>query len=158
MYNEKRLHISGASSQILIITERYTAFSCSLFVHYYLKKAWNNTIIQNANNCLKWRYIYVFWMFIKSSKTHWGCSIPVRVTSVRTRKQRNIAVSEFCFLCENAICSLFVLYFKKRRFSEPEVIHLPAPFYCLKNQVLHWLLRKLSPVLLPTYDSRYYLL
>ena len=26
-------------SQILIIMERYTAISCSLFVHYYLKKA-----------------------------------------------------------------------------------------------------------------------
>ena len=79
----------------------------------------------------------IYQTLFKITKTQDLISIPVRVTSVRTRKQRNIAVSEFCFLCENAICSLFVLYFKKRRFSEPEVIHLPAPFYCLKNQVLH---------------------
>ena len=39
-------------------------------------------------------------------------SIPVRVTIQRSRKQRNIAVSEFCFYSENKVCSLSVLYFE----------------------------------------------
>ena len=39
-------------------------------------------------------------------------SIPVRVTIQRSRKQRNIAVSEFFFYSENPLCSLSVLYFE----------------------------------------------
>ena len=71
---------------------------------------------------------------VKTSPFHGGImgSIPVRVTIQRSRKQRNIAVSEFCFLCKNAICSLFVLYFKNAC-SEPEVTYLSAHFYLCEN-------------------------
>ena len=36
-------------------------------------------------------------MFLKSSKTHWVCSIPVRVTFDESRKHRRYVVSEFLF-------------------------------------------------------------
>ena len=37
-------------------------------------------------------------------------SIPVRVTILNSRKQRNIAVSEFFFYTENVLCPLLVRY------------------------------------------------
>ena len=37
-------------------------------------------------------------------------SIPVRVTIKHSRKQRNIAVSEFFFYTENVLCPLLVRY------------------------------------------------
>ena len=39
-------------------------------------------------------------------------SIPVRVTIQRSRKQRNIAVSEFFFYTENRVCPLLVRYWE----------------------------------------------
>ena len=54
---------------------------------------------------------------INQKKQHssalWGSlsgSIPVRVTRIYARKQRNIAVSEFFFYSENRVCPLLVRY------------------------------------------------
>ena len=49
---------------------------------------------------------------VKTSPFHGGImgSIPVRVTNHCSRKQRNIAVSEFFFYTENRLCPLLVRY------------------------------------------------
>ena len=49
---------------------------------------------------------------VKTSPFHGGImgSIPVRVTIQRSRKQRNIAVSEFFFYTENRVCPLLVRF------------------------------------------------
>ena len=49
---------------------------------------------------------------VKTSPFHGGImgSIPVRVTIQHSRKQRNIAVSEFFFYTENRVCPLLVRY------------------------------------------------
>ena len=48
-----------------------------------------------------------FRILLKAAERLGIFSIPVRVTIQRSRKQRKYVVPEFCFLCENAICSLF---------------------------------------------------
>lgn len=49
---------------------------------------------------------------VKTPPFHGGImgSIPVRVTIQHSRKQRNIAVSEFFFYSENRLCPLLVRY------------------------------------------------
>ena len=49
---------------------------------------------------------------VKTPPFHGGImgSIPVRVTIQRSRKLRNIAVSEFFFYTENRVCPLLVRY------------------------------------------------
>ena len=49
---------------------------------------------------------------VKTPPFHGGImgSIPVRVTNSSSRKQRNIAVSEFFFYTENRVCPLLVRY------------------------------------------------
>ena len=53
-----------------------------------------------------------FRILLKAAERLGIFSIPVRVTIQRSRKQRNIAVSEFFFYSENPLCSLSVLYFE----------------------------------------------
>ena len=82
-------------------------------------------------------------------------SIPVRGTRPYARKQRKYVVSGFFFYSENPLCSLSVLYFENAEFWA----RFQAPFgsfSCLRDRVLSWRHRRISPVLLPTYDSKYY--
>ena len=59
-------------------------------------------------------------------------SIPVRVTSVRARKQRNIAASELSFFLKiRFVLYLFIIH--ELRIFEPEVMNLLAHFYLCEN-------------------------
>ena len=51
-----------------------------------------------------------FRILLKAAEKLGIFSIPVRVTIQRSRKQRNIAVSEFFFYTENRVCPLLVRY------------------------------------------------
>jgi hypothetical protein len=51
-----------------------------------------------------------FRILLKAAERLGIFSIPVRVTSVKARKQRNIAVFEFLFSAHFGACPLFVRY------------------------------------------------
>ena len=51
-----------------------------------------------------------FRILLKAAERLGIFSIPVRVTFDKSRKQRNIAVSEFFFYSENRLCPLLVRY------------------------------------------------
>ena len=84
--------------------------SCSLFVLYWCKKARKNGRFQFFRIALKCRNFGVFSILRQVAKNGWGLSIPVRVITVRARKQRNIAVSEFLLSAHFGACPLFVRY------------------------------------------------
>ena len=57
------------------------------------------------------RVFTVLFVNIYNCKKHWCLdSIPVRVTTVKSRKQRIYVVSEFFYYTENRLCPLLVRY------------------------------------------------